>query len=211
LRYPSGHKKETFAKIVDTASRRFRERGIKGVSVEDLMAAAGLTHGGFYAHFASKDALVAEVICQVLDEKRSLTRRRGSLAKEGESPLQVIARNYLSAKHRDNAAGGCPLPLLSAEIARGDPASRSALTERLRKLVALLAGYVNLHDAQQREAAAIGFLSALVGGMLLARATNDRRFSNHLLRGSREMLSTTLALRNPPPRPRRRSAPKEAD
>ena len=211
LRYSSGHKEKTFSKILDTASRRFRERGIKAVSVADLMAAAGLTHGGFYAHFDSKDALVAEVIRHVLDEKRALIRRRGSRAKEGESPLEVISRNYLSGKHRDNAGGGCLLPLLSAEIGRGDEASRRALTDRVKKLVALLAQYVSVDDAREREVAAIGFVSALVGAMLIARATNDRRFSNRILRGTRQMLSSTFALRNQQPRSRRRSNRDKAD
>jgi TetR/AcrR family transcriptional repressor of nem operon len=204
LRYSSGHKEKTFSKILDTASRRFRERGIKAVSVADLMAAAGLTHGGFYAHFDSKDALVAEVIRHVLDKKRALMRRRGLRAKEIESPLEVIARNYLSARHRDNPGGGCLLPLLSAEIARGDEASRRALTDRVGKLVALLAQYVGADDSREREVAAIGFVSALVGAMLIARATNDRRFSNRILRGTRKMLGTTFTLPDQQPRSRRR-------
>ena len=211
MRYSSGHKERTFSKILDTASRRFRERGIKAVSVADLMAAAGLTHGGFYAHFDSKDALVVEVIRHVLDKKRALIRKRGSRAKEGETPLEVIARNYLSARHRDNPGGGCPLPLLSAEIARGDEASRSALTDGVRKLVVLLGEYVGTSDAREREAAAIGFVSTLVGGMLLARVTNDKRLSNRILRSSREMLSTKVASRDPRPRSRHRSAHNKAD
>jgi TetR/AcrR family transcriptional repressor of nem operon len=211
LRYSSGHKERTFSKILDTASRRFRERGINAVSVADLMAAAGLTHGGFYAHFDSKDALVAEVIRHILDKKRALIRRRGLRAKEIESPLEVIARNYLSARHRDNPGGGCPLPLLSAEIARGDEASQRALTDGVRKLVALLAQYVSADDAREREVVAIGFVSTLVGAMLIARATNDMRFSNRILRGTRQMLSTTFTLRNRQPRSRRRSSQNTAD
>jgi TetR/AcrR family transcriptional repressor of nem operon len=192
LRYPAGHKAQTFRRIVETACRCFRRQGINEVSVAELMASAGLSHGGFYAHFASKDALVAAAVGHGLDVKRHLVEDWVASAERGENPIAVVVRNYLSTQHRDNIGDGCPLPALSAEIARGNPVARTVLTEKLMALVAVLAEAGPFDDSAQREASAIAVLSTLVGAILLARATNDSRYSDEILRASREMLLKSL-------------------
>lgn len=187
----SGDRKaKTAAKILAAATRRFCEHGIKPVSVANLMAEAGLTHGGFYAHFDSKDALVAEVIRHGLEESQRRMRDWGAHPADGDTPLGTIAGNYLSTAHRDAVGRGCPVPLLFAEIARGDAVARSAASVKISEIVALLAGYMTGGDAEETEAAAIAFLSTLVGGMLLARATNDARFSDRILEAGRALAPT---------------------
>src|SRR5437868_1120230 len=112
---------ENRRRILDAASRLFRDRGSDAVSVAEVMKAAGLTHGGFYGHFSSKDDLVAQTLAHVLAADSG-----------GEGDLRAYADAYLAPGHRDNAAGGCPTAGLAADIRHQTPAARAAMTEGLR-------------------------------------------------------------------------------
>jgi TetR/AcrR family transcriptional regulator, transcriptional repressor for nem operon len=196
--YSKAHTAQTRAKILKAACRCFRERGLHGVSIADIMTAANLTHGGFYGHFSSKDALVREVVGHAMDETRQYIEKWAASARDGESALNVIVNNYLSVGHRDNDGEGCPVPLLGADIGRSRAAIRAALTVKLKSLIGLLGGFGPSSGRETQDVAAIGLLAALVGGMLLARATNDRDYSDWILEACRGFLIDAL------PKPKRR-------
>jgi TetR/AcrR family transcriptional repressor of nem operon len=124
----------TRQRIIKTAAVAFRKNGISGTGLSDLMAAAGLTHGGFYRHFDSKDQIVAEACVAAAESaiERMAVPATGHSQQRG---LKPIVENYLSAAHRDDPAGGCPLAALGSEIARGDQGTRAAATHSLLELV----------------------------------------------------------------------------
>jgi len=153
----------------------------------------GPTHGGFYGHFASKDALIAEAITHRLEESRKLLVKLGGRAPEGGRPLEVIIDTYLSIPHRDNVATGCPLPMLGADIARGKRRAKAALSAKVKEIVAALEAFAAAGGSDDREAVAIGVLSGMIGGMVLARATDDEQCSDEILRSCREFLKQAVA------------------
>ncbi len=153
---------ENRKKIVATASRLFRARGFEAVSVADIMNEVGLTHGGFYGYFKSKDELIAHALGET------------SSPWSGKN-LSQIADTYLSPGHRDNPGTGCPTAALAADIARMTPAVRGAMTEVLQRQIDVMTKV-----AGSREQA-IGLFAALVGGLTLARMTKDERLSDEIL------------------------------
>lgn len=172
---------ENRARVVATASRLFRERGT-GVSVADLMEEAGLTQGGFYKQFASKEALVEEAAAHAFSE---LTARRTEELREHDgrpdAARQDLIDHYLSPRHRDDAGAGCPAAALAADMAR-DPgaAAREVYTEGVREFAGWLAD--DPEDGLAR-------LATLVGGLLLARATAGSELSDEILRAAHAALS----------------------
>ena len=169
-------KQETRTKIVDAAARAIRERGLAKPSVNEVMADAGLTVGGFYAHFDSKDALLLEALRTMFGE-----RMQEWLAKLPQGPADVrrqqAARGYLSRKHRDDASERCPMPVILGELDRADP--------RIR---ALIAGYLNdwakaLTTPKEPDgrAKALAALATMVGALTLSRALGPTTFSDELL------------------------------
>jgi TetR/AcrR family transcriptional regulator, transcriptional repressor for nem operon len=189
MRYPKDHKAHTHDRIVRTAAALFRENGIEQISVPTLMARAGLTHGGFYAHFPSKDALVAEAVGKGLDET---TERLLAIAERREG-LRSVLDAYLSRDHRDNPAQGCVLASLGPEVARGDALARRALTSRLRRLVGALRGLVGgTRRGLSAQEQATGILAAMVGAMVLARATDDDDYADEVLLSCRRFLEHNL-------------------
>src|SRR3978361_2461513 len=141
MRYSKEHKQETHARIVKKASVRLREKGAHGSGVADLMKDAGLTHGGFYAHFESREALVIEAFGYAMD--RSTDRWR-KLAEQTppDKRLATIVNSYLTAAHRDDPGHGCAVPTLGAEIARESSKTRKAFAPRLEQMIAMLADQI---------------------------------------------------------------------
>ena len=169
MRYSSDHKAETRARILREAAKEIRAKGPDNVGVAGVMKRAGLTHGGFYSHFASKDALVTEAIGAMFDDAGAVSRAIEA-ANEPRAALVGYIDFYLSRAHRDARERGCPLPALSSDLARSTPAARdrfaagvSALTRRLARALAAL-GVV------KPESEASAMLSQLVGAGVLARA-----------------------------------------
>ncbi|MCW2249008.1 TetR/AcrR family transcriptional repressor of nem operon [Azospirillum fermentarium] len=162
---------ENRAAIVTAAGRLFRERGFDKVGVAEITKAAGLTHGGFYGHFASKDALAAEACEAAFAE--SLDRLPADEA-SAEGALAAFLTRYLSERHRDHPEAGCPMAAFAGEMARLDPAVQDRFGAGVERFFAAVAARLpadgGAGDAGRR-ARAIAIVSALVGGMALARAT----------------------------------------
>ena len=160
----------TRGKAVDAASRLFRERGIESVSLGDVMATLGMTAGGFYRHFESKQALAAEA-CTAAFAGSGLARQ------PARSP-EAMLRRYLSKSHRDAPAGGCPLPALASDMARQPAAVRRAYTEGVHDALTRIQELAPAADYKAR----VALLTGMVGALALARAVNDEELSAAILR-----------------------------
>ena len=175
MRYPV---KETAAKherIVKEASRLFRERGFENVSVGEVMKAAGLTHGAFYAHFGSKEELQAAAVAY--GQKVSLGRAQRS--KSNKKSKGSFTNRYLSRWHRDNPGDGCTMAALAQEVARSTPELKAAFEQGLEEILPAIGG-------KRKEA--IFQTAAMIGGVVLARAVRDPRFSDEILESVRQKL-----------------------
>nr|WP_294809689.1 TetR/AcrR family transcriptional regulator [uncultured Sphingomonas sp.] len=164
---------ENRRRILDAAGRLFREKGFDSVSVAEVMKAAGLTHGGFYGHFASKDDLVAQTLAHVLAPST------------GGGDLRAYLDAYLSPEHRDNAADGCPTAGLAAAIRHQSAAAGAAMTAGLRSQIDRVGEALPQVRETDRRRAAIGSWAAMVGAVILARAVDDPALSNEILEQTR--------------------------
>jgi TetR/AcrR family transcriptional repressor of nem operon len=175
MRYEKGHKDLTRQRIVEVASRQFRERGVAAVGIAGIMSDAGLTNGAFYAHFDSKEDLVREVLCH------AGFRNKLSRAAENGTGLEGAIRDYLSQNHRDNPGKGCPTSALVAEIARHPKATRDAFTGKVDDVIALIAAGLDAETESERRRKAVAIYALMVGTLQLARAVNDKRLSGEIL------------------------------
>jgi TetR/AcrR family transcriptional repressor of nem operon len=166
-------------RVVEVAARLFRERGFVGVGVADLMKEAGLTHGGFYGHFSSKEDLIAEAAARALT--RSLAQWSKLAERAPGDPVSAIAGLYLAGRHRDNPGSGCLLAALGPEVSRQGTAVRRAVTDYVRSTVDLLASLVPGKLKAARRQKAIATYATLVGAMVMARAVDDRALSQEIL------------------------------
>jgi TetR/AcrR family transcriptional regulator, transcriptional repressor for nem operon len=193
MRYDTEHKQKTRTKVLQAAAKAIRADGPHRVAVAGVMADAGLTHGGFYAHFASKDELVAAAIEHMFDE----TRARAQHEMEGRGPAEGLVAYidfYLSRKHRDARDSGCPMAALASDLPRLDEpvreqfaAGASRLTTTLSEKLAAL-GHVNV-DAEARS-----MVAELIGALSLARIEPDSKRSDAILSASRHQLKERLGL-----------------
>jgi TetR/AcrR family transcriptional regulator, transcriptional repressor for nem operon len=177
-RYTKEHKQETRQRIIATAGRRLKRDGIDGSGVATLMKDAGLTNGAFYAHFASKDALVADAVA---DQLQALHANLVAQVESGFAGLEQIVRWYLSPEHRDNPGDGCPNAALLDEIGRSPDATRQAYTEGVLVVIDGLAARIAPADPTSARVKALSVLGLLAGTLQLARALTDRRLSDELL------------------------------
>jgi TetR/AcrR family transcriptional repressor of nem operon len=175
MRYDKGHKDLTRQRIVEVASRQFREHGVAAVGLAGIMSDAGLTNGAFYAHFSSKEDLVREVLCH------AGFRNKLSKAAENGTGLAGAIRDYLSQNHRDNPGNGCPTSALVAEIARHPKATRDAFTGKVADVIELIAAGLDAGSENQRRRKAVAIYAVMVGTLQLARAVNDKRLSQEIL------------------------------
>jgi TetR/AcrR family transcriptional repressor of nem operon len=185
MRYSKEHKQETHARIVRKASVRLREKGAHGIGVADLMKEAGLTHGGFYAHFDSREALLIEAFAYAMD--RSMDYWRKSTAETSpEKRLAMIVDSYLTASHRDDPGRGCAVPTLGAEIARESPKARKAFAAKLEQMIDMIAEQlIDLPPKTARKQAAVT-LATMMGTLVLSRIAGNGEFSDEILAGGRE-------------------------
>ena len=172
MRYPAEETAAKHERIVKEASRLFRERGFENVSVSEVMKAAGLTHGAFYAHFGSKEELQAAAVAY--GTKVSLGRMQRSKKNRGS-----YADRYLSRWHRDNPGDGCTMAALAQEVARSTPELKAAFEQGLQEILPAIGG-------ERKEA--IFCAAAMIGGVVLARAVLDPRFSEEILKSVRQKL-----------------------
>lgn len=166
-------------RVLDVAGRLFREKGFDGIGVADLMKSAGLTHGGFYANFNSKEDLVAESCERTLAElSKGWTKVAGGA---NGDPLRALVAGYLSIGHRDDPGNGCVLAALGADVSRRSPAVRHAVTEGLRPFIELLTRTAPGRTRAARRRRALAIYASLVGAMVLARAVDDPALSKQIL------------------------------
>jgi len=174
-------KLETHAKILDTAGKRFREAGLEGIGVADLMQEVGLTVGGFYKHFTSRAALVTEALSTMKSGWDAIFA--DALEREQPNPalFDALVDSYLSAEHRDHPGEGCLFAALSGELGRADEDARAVATRKLSTVLDKLTRVFDDRRAPAARAAALFAYSALIGALTLARATNDEALSREIL------------------------------
>jgi TetR/AcrR family transcriptional repressor of nem operon len=176
-------KERTHATILGSAARLLRERGIAGASVADVMKAAGLTVGGFYAHFPSKEALVDDVLRRTaLEMRQSLFA--GLDARPEADRIDVILRRYLSAAHRDEVARGCPFPAVVGEVGTTAAAHRDALAGEIAAIADELGPHVEAGPVPRRQMA-LALFALMYGGLSLARALRGTALSDEIIRACR--------------------------
>jgi TetR/AcrR family transcriptional repressor of nem operon len=198
---------ENRERILEVATKLFRERGIDGIGVADLMKSAGLTHGGFYGHFKSKEDLVAQACGRAVAKMRDNWMK--VISQAPDDPLEALANHYLNSRHRDNAGRGCPMAALGAEVARQSGDVRHAVTEELRPFIEYLSGVVQGNSPGLRREKALALYASLVGALVVARAVDDPAFSNEILHAVAETIQGKNLERNhivPSPNPRPRLA-----
>jgi len=185
MRYSKEHKQETHARIVRKASVRLREKGAHGIGVADLMKEAGLTHGGFYAHFDSREALLIEAFAYAMD--RSMEYWRKTTAETSpEKRLALIVDSYLNASHRDDPGRGCAVPTLGADIVRESPKTRKAFAAKLEQMIDMIAEQmIDLPPKAARKQAAVT-LATMMGTLVLSRIAGSGEFSDDILSAGRE-------------------------
>ncbi len=181
--------------ITDASARLMRERGIDGVSVADLMGAAGLTHGGFYGHFGSKEQLAAEACTHAFAESVARWKRRVAAQPDHNAALLALTEGYLSTHTRDNPGASCPTAALVCDVAREpmDAPVRVAFLSGTQQLVEVLASLQHGGDSEWARRKALARFSTLVGAVVLARATKGAGISDEFLRAAREELAQNLA------------------
>jgi TetR/AcrR family transcriptional regulator, transcriptional repressor for nem operon len=180
-RYSANHKAKTREAIIEAAAERIRTSGLEGLGVATIMAEAGLTHGGFYAHFASRDALLAAAIWRLFDKAIAGVDRYE--AKYGaEDALERYVDFYLSPRHRDDVTIGCPIPALAGEARRSAEEVRQAFDAGLDRLAARLSKLM----PKGGKKAAMALLAEMAGTLAISRAIGDAKQSNELLAAKRK-------------------------
>jgi TetR/AcrR family transcriptional repressor of nem operon len=178
--YSKAQKARTHKHIVAIASKRFREKGLSGLGIAELMKEAGLTVGGFYKHFDSRDKLVAEAVSSAFGDWQR--RVEAAAASGGPSvSLSELIDDYLSDTHRKNPGTGCAFSALAPEIARSDKRTRALTSEQVRKDLQLIVGMLPGEGKRAARSRAILTFSALVGAMALARAVSDEALAREIL------------------------------
>jgi TetR/AcrR family transcriptional repressor of nem operon len=205
MRYSREHKLETHARIVRKASVRLREKGAHGIGVADLMKDAGLTHGGFYAHFDSRDALVVEAFNYAMDRGTERWRKLAETTPP-DKRLAVIVDSYLTTVHRDDPGHGCAIPTLGAEIARENPKTRKAFAAKLEQMIEMLASQLPDLPRKAARKQAMSTLATMMGTLVLARIAGSGEFSDEILAAGREAV---LAPAAPPKRVAKKAAVKK--
>ncbi len=185
-------KEATHVRIVETAARAIRRSGYDGASVADIMKEAGLTHGGFYAHFASREAMLAEAADHAGAEAVAASARIAGTVPPEQS-LQALLQAYLSKEHVEAAELGCPVAALGSEMPRQAPEVRRAATRRIKEMIDVVARQSpdwGQPDAHER---ALVTAATMVGALVMARAVDDPRLSDALLKAALKHLTRTCA------------------
>jgi TetR/AcrR family transcriptional repressor of nem operon len=184
-------KERTHKRIVKIAAKKFREEGLAKVGIAELMKEAGLTVGGFYKHFNSRDDLVAEAVSSAL----GTWKRQKDAAASGGAPVsyEKLIDDYLNEAHRNNPGTGCAYSALAPEIARSDKRTRALASEQIRNDIELIAALLPGKDKRAARARAILIFTALVGAMSLARAASDEELSREILETVAELLKNSAS------------------
>lgn len=193
MRYDAAHKEKTRRRVLQAAAKAIRLEGPHRVGVAAIMAKAGLTHGGFYAHFESKDDLIASAIGQMFDEAAS--RLSSSVEEQPPSAaLRAYIDFYLSPAHRDSVATGCPMPALAPELRRIGRPARLQFSNGVARLTSVIAEQLQKLGRAEAEADASSMMAELIGALSLARAEADPHRSETILEVSRRSLLSRFGL-----------------
>jgi TetR/AcrR family transcriptional regulator, transcriptional repressor for nem operon len=176
-RYRKGQKQATRRRIIQAAGARLKRDGVHGSGIATLMADAGLTNGAFYAHFESKEELVASALAEQLREQRESF----SAQPPGRAGLEQIVRTYLSVEHRDNPAGGCPSAALLDEIGRSPEATKRAYTDGLLVVIDDVAARLASDDPSWARMKTLSVFALMVGTLQVSRALADRKLADEVL------------------------------
>ena len=206
MRYSREHKLETHARIVKKASVRLREKGAHGIGVADLMKDAGLTHGGFYAHFDSREALVIEAFAHAMDRGNERWRKLAEQTAP-EKRLAAIVESYLTTAHRDDPGHGCAIPTLGAEIARESPRTRKAFAAKLERMIDMLADQIPEVPRKAARKQAMAAIATMMGTLVMARIAGNGEFSDEILGAGR---AAVLDRASPPKRTAKKSVARKA-
>lgn len=193
MRYADSHKEETHKALLKVAAVHLREKGPDRLSVASVMKSAGLTHGGFYAHFKSKDALLNETLAEIFGK----SKRRVQRLLEGLPPKHALATYidfYVAATHRDDPANGCALTALSSDMPRQSKKFRAAYEAGVKSLAGFLAERMQAAGIAQAEQLAPSILAAMAGAVSMSRTISDPELSDELLASTRAGIKARLGL-----------------
>jgi TetR/AcrR family transcriptional regulator, transcriptional repressor for nem operon len=193
MRYTGGHKERTRARVVAEAAAAIQSKGAERVGVAEVMAHAGLTHGGFYAHFKSKDDLVAHAVTHMFDASYG----RFLMRTEGRTPVDALANQidgYLAMAHRLNRANGCPIAALAGDLPNLPELAQARFTDGLERLVAAYARLLRKLGAKNAEALAWSAIAEMSGALALSRTVSDPKIATKILQNSRSMVKSRMGL-----------------
>jgi TetR/AcrR family transcriptional regulator, transcriptional repressor for nem operon len=182
---------ETRERIVKMAAREFNESGIQATGLAEIMDAAGLTHGGFYKHFSSKNQLVGEAI------EKGMEAIKGSMeGPRANRSLDDTVGEYLSKRHRDDSEGACPLASLGSELRRAENSTRQVASKAVEQIVSIIEAYLTGLSPKDARSFAHAIVAAMVGGMMLSRIVTERKLSDSFLRDTRDFVVEGTAKRS---------------
>jgi TetR/AcrR family transcriptional repressor of nem operon len=193
MRYSDSHKEETRNKVLRAAAAAVRARGPDGVSVAEIMAEAGLTHGGFYAHFKSKEALVAAAIEEAFGQSRRRFARMTE-AMTSDEALAAFVDAYVSTEHRNNPQRGCPISTLTNDLPRQGPMVRAAFDAGVEGLIGRLEAWLPEQDPVARRSLASSLMAEMAGAVALSRAVSDEALADQVLEASRARIKARVGL-----------------
>jgi len=192
MRYDTEHKARTKEKVLREAANAIRAEGPDRIGVAALMGKAGLTHGGFYAHFDSKDDLIAQAITQMFEDRYQNVMARMEGKPSGEQ-LDAFVEGYLSTRHRDDPSHGCPIPTLSGELARMPDVARQRFADGSERMAKWLASLLKDEGVAEPRDLATSIMAELVGAVALSRVIGDPAKSNRVLKLSRDAIKARIA------------------
>jgi TetR/AcrR family transcriptional repressor of nem operon len=181
------HKNETRRRIMEAAAKTFRARGAAGAGLTDVMREAGLTHGGFYAHFKSKDELIAAALKAVNTARISRFKDVVSQSPD-KSAIGFAVDSYVNSRHREHPENGCSVATLGSELARENGAARHQMSENVKGWLETLAQFAPGSNAAEKMRVATGTYAAMIGGLIIARAVEDPHLSDRILADVRAFL-----------------------
>jgi len=193
MRYDANHKERTRARVLAEAASAIKSKGVERVGVVEVMAGAGLTHGGFYAHFKSKDDLVAQAVTHMFDASYAWFLRHT----EGREPADALSNYidaYLATSQRDDRAHGCPIAVLSGDLPNMPELAWARFADGTERLVGGIAKLLKRLGAKDADALAWSAMAEMAGALSLARTVADPDTSNRILRNSRAMVKSRLGL-----------------
>lgn len=195
MRYDRHHKQATLKRVIHEASQAFRSHGPEGGSVQEVMRRAGLTHGGFYAHFKSKDDLLRQAVESMFDEALQRGQTATSTCSATQGLLNYIDL-YLAPRHATKPQSGCPIPALGSEHWRLSPSAREAFTAGVQKLCCALGDHLEKMGYAEPKALSVSMLNELVGAIVIARGAMNQEEMEKTLEASRSHLRVRLNLSN---------------